>query len=365
MGEAAFLLQPVAAALVERALMRKQAFLPAGQEYGVELQPLGGMQRHDVDGLLGLAAIDIHYQRDVLEEAGEVLEFLHRAHEFFQVFQAAGGVGGAVLLPHFRVAGFIEDDFREFIVRQRVLLFAPALEIRHQVAQRGARFRLHLVGGGQKTRRFGQRHALLARVVVQHLHGGVAQAALRHIDDALEGQIVGRLRDHAQIGQRIADFGALVEPRTADDAIAETKLDEAFFEFAHLERGAHQNGDLVERMVLSFVARGALHLLDLFADRARFFLAIPGAGDLHLLAIDVLGAQGLAEAAFIVRDQRARRCQNMSGAAIIAFESYDLRAGEVVVETQDVIDLRAAPAIDRLVVVADAADIFGGFFGDN
>ena len=45
--------------------------------------------------------------------------------------------------------------------------------------------------------------------------------------------------------------------------------------------------------------------------------------------------------------------------AVIAFEPDDLRAGEVVIEAQDVIDLGAAPAIDRLVVVADAADVFG------
>jgi hypothetical protein len=30
-----------------------------------------------------------------------------------------------------------------------------------------------------------------------------------------------------------------------------------------------------------------------------------------------------------------------------------------VFEAQDVVDLRAAPAIDRLIVVADAADVFG------
>ena len=93
MGEAALLLQPGAAALVERALMRKQAFLPAGQEHGVEFQPLGGVQRHDVDRLLALGAVAVHHQRDVLEEAGEVLEFLHGAHQLLEVFQPAGGVG--------------------------------------------------------------------------------------------------------------------------------------------------------------------------------------------------------------------------------------------------------------------------------
>ena len=136
MREAALFLEARAAALVERALMRKQAFLPAGQEHGVEFQPLGGMQRHDVDGLLGLRAVAVHHQRDVLEEALQVLEFLHGAHQLLEVFQPAGGVGGAVLLPHLGVAGFIEHDFGELGVRQLILLRAPALECGHQVAQR-------------------------------------------------------------------------------------------------------------------------------------------------------------------------------------------------------------------------------------
>ena len=110
---------------------------------------------------------------------------------------------------------------------------------------------------------------------MQHLQRGVAEAPLGHVDDALEGQIVGRLRDHAQVGQRVPDFGALVEARPADDAIGQAELDEAVLEFAHLERGAHQNGDLVERMVEALLARLALQAFDLLADVARFFLASP------------------------------------------------------------------------------------------
>ena len=140
-------------------------------------------------------------------------------------------------------------------------------------AQRAARLRLELVGLDHGAGGFGERHAALAGVIVQQLHGGVAQPALRHIDDALEGEIVGRRIDHAQISERIADFGALVEARAADDAIRQAERDEAVFEFAHLERGAHQDGDLVERMGCPIAA--ALQLLDLLADGAGFLLASP------------------------------------------------------------------------------------------
>ena len=191
-------------------------------------------------------------------------------------------------------------------------------------------------------------------MVVQHLHGGIAKPALRHVDDALEGEIVGRRIDGAQISQRVADFGALVEPGAADHAIGQAERDEAVFELAHLERGAHQDRDLVQ------VFAGALQLLDLLADGAGFLFGVPGAGDGDLFAVLVLGAQGLAEAAFIVRDQMRGGGEDVPGGAIVALQPNDFGAGKIVVEAQDVVDLGAAPAIDRLVVIADAADVFGG-----
>src|SRR5262249_6762903 len=149
------------------------------------------------------------------------------------------------------------------------------------------------------------------------------------------------------------DFGALIEARAADHAIGQAERDKTVFELAHLERGAYENGDLVEILL------GALQLLDLLADGARFLFRVPGAGHGDLLAVDVLGAQRLAEAAFIVRDQMRGGGEDVAGRAVIALEADHFGAGKIVFEAQDVVDLGAAPAIDRLVVVADAADVFG------
>ena len=103
--------------------------------------------------------------------------------------------------------------------------------------------------------------------------GGFAETALRHVDDALEGEVVGALRDDAQIGQRIADFLALVEARAADDAVVQAERDEAVLELAHLEGGAHQDRHVVEQMAV------ALGALDLLADGARLLFRIPGGVD--------------------------------------------------------------------------------------
>ena len=49
--------------------------------------------------------------------------------------------------------------------------------------------------------------------------------------------------------------------------------------------------------------------------------------------------------------------EDVRGRAVVLFEADDLRAGEILFEAEDVGDLGAAPGIDRLVVVADAAEV--------
>src|SRR5690606_23210460 len=49
--------------------------------------------------------------------------------------------------------------------------------------------------------------------------------------------------------------------------------------------------------------------------------------------------------------------EDVGGGAVVALQPDDGGARKILVEAQDVVHLRAAPAIDRLVVVADAADV--------
>ena len=56
-------------------------------------------------------------------------------------------------------------------------------------------------------------------------------------------------------------------------------------------------------------------------------------------------------------DEAGRGGEDVRGRAVILLEPDDLRAGEVLFEAQDVGDLGPAPGIDRLVVVADAAEV--------
>ncbi len=80
----------------------------------------------------------------------------------------------------------------------------------------------------------------------------VAEAALGLVDDALEREVVGGLVDEAEVGEGVADLGALVEAEAADDLVGQADRDEALLELAGLELGADEDGDVVEDL-----ARGA------------------------------------------------------------------------------------------------------------
>ena len=100
-----------------------------------------------------------------------------------------------------------------------------------------------------------------------------------------------------------------------------------------------------------------MQIFQFLADPPRFLGAVPHADDAHLVARIEFGPQRLAEAVAVLRNQRRRGRQYLRGRPVILLEPDYRRAGKVLFEAQDVRDLGAAPRIDRLVVVADAADI--------
>ncbi len=92
-GETALLFEAGQALVVERALVGEQAFLPARQEHGVELQPLGGMQGHDADHVGAGALGVVGDQRHMLQKRRQALELLQRVGELLEILQPPLGVG--------------------------------------------------------------------------------------------------------------------------------------------------------------------------------------------------------------------------------------------------------------------------------
>src|SRR6185503_11105246 len=75
--------------------------------------------------------------------------------------------------------------------------------------------------------------------------------------------------------------------------------------------------------------------------------------ELDRLAGRAVGPERLAEPRRVVRDDGVRGVQDRGRRAIVLLQAYDLRAGVILLEPVEVLDARAAPTVDRLIVVAD------------
>ena len=146
-GEAAFFLEARAAAFVERALVRKQAFLPAGQEDGLEFEALGRMQRHDRDGVEVRRCVSASITSAMCSRKPRMLSNASIERMSSLRFSSRPGrFGRLVVLPHVRVAGLFEDGLGKLGVRRGFEQALPALEHGDDVEQRLAGLGLHLVG---------------------------------------------------------------------------------------------------------------------------------------------------------------------------------------------------------------------------
>ena len=266
------------------------------------------------------AGVIVHHQADMLEEGAEGFIFLHRARELGEVFEAAGGFGAALGLEHRRCSRFRRAGCRASSGwGSSLAIVPPAGDVGDEAAEAAARLRgqfvavEHLRGGEQQRLLGGAGEGVdVARPPCRR---GRAWA----VDDPLEGEVVGRLGDQAEVGERIADLGALVEAEAADDLVGEADGDEALLELAGLELGADEDRGIVER------AAAALVRLDLLADAARFLGAVPHADDLDPVALVDLGPQRLAEAAGVVGDEAGGGGEDVRGRAVILFEPDDRR----------------------------------------
>ncbi len=118
----------------------------------------------------------------------------------------------------------------------------------------------------------------------------------------------------------------------------------------------HQDRHTIKADLLK-PARTALQRLDLFADPARFFLAVPMTDQANLFALFTVRKQRLAKPPLIARNHARRRGQNMRRRAVILLKPDNNSPRKILLEAQDVAHLGPAPAVNRLIIIAHTANI--------
>jgi len=178
MGEAPLFFEAGAALFVERALARKQTFLPAGQEHVVEFEPFRRMQRHQRQQRRPRR----RPSRSITSEmcSRKPCRFSNSSIErtsSLRFSSRPAASGGTVLLPHLGVAALVEYDFGELGMHGHFALRAPTIELttRSRRALRAFGFSSSV---STTARAASDAECGAAGMVVQHLQGSIAETAL-------------------------------------------------------------------------------------------------------------------------------------------------------------------------------------------
>ncbi len=108
---------------------------------------------------------------------------------------------------------------------------------------------------------------------------------------------------------------------------------------------------------VSALARAADQALDLAGDPLRLLFLVVGLEALDPDAAGVVRPQLLVLARRVARDDGMGGVEDQLGRPVVLLELDDRGVGPVALEVEDVAQVRAAPRVDRLVVVADDAQV--------
>ncbi len=311
-----------------------------------------GHQLHAVLPRLGLALARL--QRGVGEKGGQgrhlhllavVLEGAGGIDQLLQVFQAGLSLLSLFLFVVGDEAAVLDDVAHLLgelqLAARRGQLFDQRPE-RPQGLGR-ARRQVALSGG---RRRAPQGYAAVAGQRAHQRQAAVADAARRRVHDPLEGGVVVAVFDQAQIGEGVLDLGALEETQSSVDSIGDAVGHQRLFEYPRLGVGAIEDGHL---RAAGAPLHGLAHPVD---HKPGLVGLVERRVQRDGLALGAAGPQLLAQAPLVVGDQAVGGGEDRAGGAVVLLQTNGARGREVLGEALDVLDARAAPAIDGLVVVA-------------
>ena len=173
-----------------------------------------------------------------------------------------------------------------------------------------------------------------------------AVAARRHVDHPSQAHVVVRIDQQLQVGERILDFLALVKAHAADDPVRKARAHQRIFDDARLRVRAIQHRHRAVGCARDARVRCA-------HDEVGFFELVRSAEILDEVAALALGPQPLFFPILVLADHRRCGIENDLRRSVVPLELDDPGLGKVVLEVEDVSQVGAAPAINRLIGVAD------------
>src|SRR3569623_1804067 len=343
---------------LQRARVRQQLFLEADHEAHRELEALCTVQRGQDDLLaVVLFLVVLAVERLVAHVLAERIDALALLGEPLLRAEQALDVGDPSLRRrHARRRGaevVVERDVlderlhgrddRMAAVERGLDAFDRLDELRDAVLRRAADVRRDERLPHRRVTGLCRRRELLDR--------RRADAARRIVDHAAQRELVLGVERDAQVRDEVLDLFALEELLAAVHHVRDLVRAQLLLEDLRLDVRAIEHRDVAEPAAL------LLQPADLLRDPLRFGFGRGGDRVRDDLAVAVLRPQRLAVAVLVVRDDLVRGLEDALRRAVVLLELDDLRAREHAIELEDVRRIGAAPAVDRLIVIADDHEV--------
>ena len=280
------------------------------------------------------------------------LKLLGHAEELLDVLDAAVGLIAAFCLQRRNQPAFLHNHLYD--AAQVAAVVPGVLDQLHEARQgllglfAKVRVAYRRLGGFQETQ------PLATGDVVYPLDAGLANAAFGQIDDALGRDLVGWIDHQLQVGHQVADLGAVEEAGAADHAVGQPGAQQHVLQHPGLGVGA------VEHREVAVTAALAVQPLHLAGNPTALVALVGRLVKRHRLANGGGGEQPLRLTLLIVGNHSVGGFQDGLGGAVVLLQLDDGALRVVALKLQDVADVRTAPGVDRLVVVAHHHDVLAG-----
>ena len=182
----------------------------------------------------------------------------------------------------------------------------------------------------------------------------MSDAAFRCGDGAQKSRVVVVVDPEPKPGAQVLDFGTVEKAGAARDLVGNVRLAQGFLERLGLVVGAVQHGKVPQFLKLRPTGADAAGAQALDARHGAFGFVVFAVGidHAHRLAFAQVAPQVLREQLGVGADHVVGGAQDGAGGAVVLFQLDDLERGEVQRQAFEVVQRGAAPAVDRLVIVA-------------
>ena len=335
-------------------------------------QSLGGMQcrQRDLVGLL-LAFRDGGNQRDGLRDfehrldlafcrdAAAVVDLAAAAlcHPVAEVDHVAPARGGGFLAVLAVVQVLLVADVFEPVAQEGLGCLGAAgvaravlevVEVAAEFVQARQRARVDRRRQRMREQRLEQAELVLGREAAELGQRLVADAALGGRDRAQEGRVVVVVDQQPQPGAEVLDLGPVEEALSARDLVRDLRPAQRGFQRTRLVVGTVQDREVLERLVLVAGAQ----TLDACHRALGFVVFLVTGTHAHRLALAEFAPERLREQLGVRADHVVGRAQDGAGRAVVLLELDHAQLGVVLRQFLQVVERRATPAVDRLVVIA-------------